>query len=227
MPSAFRITSIPDSEYRQFKFVVGSPAKEVAFKEASAALSAKYAHTNTYPSILAFHGSPARNWHNILRVGLNHNYIGNARAYGHGIYFAIDGQVSMGVYAQAAAFNRPNADFIFQSASALVEIVNAREECEFASRPASLLDLLSAPAHPSTDSVSAPSQLSARPLTSSWRTRPGASRDLSTATLPSSSFTVTDPGSDRLHQISSSRGIEPIARANSILRPFLPCEWRA
>ena len=42
---------------------------------------------------------------------------------------AMDGSISMGTYAQAAMHARSNADFNIQSASALVEIVNARNEC--------------------------------------------------------------------------------------------------
>ena len=125
-----RITSLKDADYLQFKFVVGSPMKEAAFEKASAAAATRSSHTALHPTILAWHGSPARNWHNICRVGLNHKYVGNARAYGHGVYFAVDGQISMGTYAQAAMHVRPNADFNVTSVTALAEIVNIRGECK-------------------------------------------------------------------------------------------------
>lgn len=36
-------------------------------------------------------------------------------AYGHGIYFAVDGTVSMGHYAQATGAQRANSDFLISS----------------------------------------------------------------------------------------------------------------
>lgn len=65
---AERITSISSSEYRQFRFVAGSPEHEVAFGESLKAAQERSPHTKSYPTIFAWHGSASRNWHSILRT---------------------------------------------------------------------------------------------------------------------------------------------------------------
>lgn len=51
--------------YRQFKLVVGSPAKEHQLKVAIEAAQAKSANARTYPTLYAWHGSAVRNWHSM------------------------------------------------------------------------------------------------------------------------------------------------------------------
>lgn len=51
--------------YRQFRLVVGSPAKEHLLKEAIKAAQAKNANARSYPTLYAWHGSAVKNWHSM------------------------------------------------------------------------------------------------------------------------------------------------------------------
>ncbi|KAL1741628.1 hypothetical protein HDZ31DRAFT_45014 [Schizophyllum fasciatum] len=90
-----------NSDWRQFRFTVGAPDAEARFRTAVQAATKKNLNAQKFPSIFAFHGSSLRNWHSILRHGLWYKEIANGRAYGNGVYFAKDGQISMGTYAQS------------------------------------------------------------------------------------------------------------------------------
>lgn len=91
-----RISNVTEG-WVQFRFAQGSPDKEQRFlnalKEQQANLDPKY------PTLFAFHGSPLPNWHSIIRTGLDFKETLHGRAYGHGIYHAIDQSTSVG-YAQ-------------------------------------------------------------------------------------------------------------------------------
>jgi ubiquitin-conjugating enzyme E2 Q len=80
--------------WSQFRFAMGAPDKERRFvkavRETSARLGLKY------PTIFAFHGSPLRNWHSIIREGLHFREISHGRAYGNGVYHSQDLFTSMG-----------------------------------------------------------------------------------------------------------------------------------
>ncbi|WVQ77891.1 hypothetical protein IAR50_007596 [Cryptococcus sp. DSM 104548] len=112
---------------KQFTFVVGDPEQEVNFKQEIREAQTKNANCNTYPTILAFHGSSSDRWHNILRTGLDYQEVANARAYGHGVYFANESSVSIGIYARGSSEPRSNADFPVAKATAVVELVNVPE----------------------------------------------------------------------------------------------------
>ncbi|KAF8641742.1 hypothetical protein AX16_009819 [Volvariella volvacea WC 439] len=109
--------------WRQFRFSVGAPDAEAKFKAAIASAQETDSHARQYPSIYAFHGSPLRNWHSIVRHGLWFKTIAHGRAYGDGVYLAKDGNVSMGGYAQGG---RPWSKSIINPTScvALAEVVN-------------------------------------------------------------------------------------------------------
>jgi ubiquitin-conjugating enzyme E2 Q len=82
----------------QFRFAQGSPDKEQRFLNA---LKTQQANLNAkYPTMFAFHGSPLPNWHSIIRHGLDFRETLHGRAYGHGVYHAMDQNVSMS-YASA------------------------------------------------------------------------------------------------------------------------------
>lgn len=91
-----RLTGISES-WVQFRFAQGSPDKEQRFLNSLRAqqgvLDAKY------PTIFAWHGSALCNWHSIIRSGLDFKETLNGRAYGHGVYHAVDQNTSIG-YAQ-------------------------------------------------------------------------------------------------------------------------------
>lgn len=93
----------------------------------------------------AFHGSPLRNWHSIIREGLLLKTPLHGRAYGHGgfcvalsqvvadmdgsgVYFAKDGSVSMGTYATRGSCRWKSSAIIPSACVALAEIVNLPEK---------------------------------------------------------------------------------------------------
>ncbi|KAJ3301850.1 hypothetical protein HDU93_006790, partial [Gonapodya sp. JEL0774] len=82
-----------DKRYIQFKMVMGSLEKEEQFVKEKAGSSKRP------QSIYAFHGSPLRNWHSIIRNGLHFKNIMHGRAYGNGIYHSPQLSTSQG-YAQ-------------------------------------------------------------------------------------------------------------------------------
>lgn len=67
-------------EWQQFKMIISTPEKEARFQ--------RHKTTHGGRTIFAFHGSPLRNWHSILRRGLNFDTVIHGRAYGDGIYMA-------------------------------------------------------------------------------------------------------------------------------------------
>nr|XP_019007506.1 uncharacterized protein I206_07767 [Kwoniella pini CBS 10737]OCF46287.1 hypothetical protein I206_07767 [Kwoniella pini CBS 10737] len=117
-------SSMGGGDVKQFTFVVGSPEQEENFKREKEEAKKGNKNCERYPSLLAFHGSGAERWHNILRNGLDFTETVNGRAYGHGVYFASDSATSMGSYARATSYVRENADFKLLRAAALVELVN-------------------------------------------------------------------------------------------------------
>ncbi|GAA5893568.1 uncharacterized protein JCM6883_003563 [Sporobolomyces salmoneus] len=125
------IEGIP-KEYRQFRFIVGSPSKEHLLAENVKAAQLRNANAVSYPTLFAWHGSSVKNFHTILREGLHFKETINGRAYGNGCYFALQGEISMGTYAQNAATTWKNADFPIGKLAALAEIVNL--PTEFVSR---------------------------------------------------------------------------------------------
>ena len=74
----------------QFLMLTQNPEREVAFQK----------HKEKHGSTYAFHGSPAGNWHSILRRGLINasgtKLQANGAAYGKGIYLAQDSSTSSG-----------------------------------------------------------------------------------------------------------------------------------
>ncbi|OCF31971.1 hypothetical protein I316_06356 [Kwoniella heveanensis BCC8398] len=115
---------MPSGEIKQFTFVVGSPEQENSFRREIELAQARNKNCKKYPTLMAFHGSHAERWHNILRKGLDFTDQANGRAYGNGVYFASDSATSMGSYATQNMTPRDNADFKVIKAAALVELVN-------------------------------------------------------------------------------------------------------
>jgi len=72
----------------------------------------------------AFHGSPLKNWHSIIRHGLWFKHIAHGRSCGNGVYLAKDGSISMGSYAPGGSALWRNSKFAPSSCVALAEIVN-------------------------------------------------------------------------------------------------------
>ncbi|EJD40876.1 hypothetical protein AURDEDRAFT_115746 [Auricularia subglabra TFB-10046 SS5] len=113
-----------DKTWRQFRFSVGAPDAEAHFKANVDAAKREDRNAATYPSLYAFHGSPLRNWHSIIREGLQLRPPIHGRAYGHGVYFAKDGSISMGTYATRGSCKWKNSAMCPTACVALTEIVN-------------------------------------------------------------------------------------------------------
>ncbi|KAJ4479081.1 hypothetical protein J3R30DRAFT_3473939 [Lentinula aciculospora] len=118
-----------ESSWKQYRFSVGAPDAEAKFNAAVEESKIKNENAQKYPSLYAFHGSPVRNWHSIIRNGLWFKSIANGRAYGNGVYLAKDGIVSMGGYAAGSrAASWRNSKICPTSCVALVELVNLPSE---------------------------------------------------------------------------------------------------
>ncbi|KAJ5114715.1 hypothetical protein NUU61_000474 [Penicillium alfredii] len=114
--------------YIQFRLAQGAPDKEQRFIDAvnSVSLAANPQH----PTIFAWHGSPLRNWHSILREGLHFKNIANGRACGNGVYLSRHFGTSLG-YTQvnrAPFLGWPNSRLNIQSVISLNEVVNAPQK---------------------------------------------------------------------------------------------------
>ncbi|KAM0753059.1 hypothetical protein T439DRAFT_323673 [Meredithblackwellia eburnea MCA 4105] len=118
------VQGIPKS-YRQFRLVVGSPEKEHALNQAVKVIQRKDQNAVRFPTLYAWHGSSMKNWHSILREGLHFNETINGRAYGHGVYFAKQGEISLGHYAVPSNSTWKGADFGIGKMAALCEIANS------------------------------------------------------------------------------------------------------
>ena len=81
-------------DWIQFRFAMGAPDKEQRF------ITEVRKTTNrlnlTHPTVFAWHGSPLYNWHMIIREGLHFKNVDHGRAYGHGVYHALDAGTSTG-----------------------------------------------------------------------------------------------------------------------------------
>ncbi|KAF9007058.1 hypothetical protein BDQ17DRAFT_1351337 [Cyathus striatus] len=117
-----------ESKYRQFRLTVGAPHAEAKFKSAIVEAQNSNNLLKQYPVLYAFHGSPLKNWHSIIRHGLWFKTIAHGRAYGHGVYLAKDGNVSMGTYAVTARTTWNKSQILPSSCTALVEVVNLPDQ---------------------------------------------------------------------------------------------------
>ncbi|KII84929.1 hypothetical protein PLICRDRAFT_116954 [Plicaturopsis crispa FD-325 SS-3] len=115
-----------DPCYRQFRFSVGAPDAEAKFKAAVVEAQKVDKNALKYPSLFAFHGSPLKNWHSIIRHGLWAKTVAHGRAYGDGkcVYFAKEGAVSTQTYAQASPHSWRNSKIVPTTCTTLAEIVN-------------------------------------------------------------------------------------------------------
>ncbi|ROW10713.1 hypothetical protein VPNG_05108 [Cytospora leucostoma] len=105
----------------QFRFAQGAPDKELRFHQALGDLNAR--KQTEFPTLFAWHGSSLANWHSILRQGLDFSETMNGRAFGHGVYFSQDFNVSTGYLSTPGVSWRNSALNTFGVIS-LCEIVN-------------------------------------------------------------------------------------------------------
>ncbi|TFK43105.1 hypothetical protein BDQ12DRAFT_165045 [Crucibulum laeve] len=113
-----------DPVWRQFRLSVGAPDAEAKFKNSVAEAQKIDNNAKKYPVLYAFHGSPVKNWHSIVRHGLWFKDVANGRAYGNGVYLAKDSSISMGSYSTPAGATWRKSSISPSHLAALVEVVN-------------------------------------------------------------------------------------------------------
>ena len=129
-----RVCGMPG--WMQFRFAQGAPDKEQRFMTSIQSTTA----TSKHPTLFAWHGSPLYNWHGIVREGLHFKNQDHGRAYGHGVYHAMDCSTSLSYTGGYGSYNyaQPrkevgswspghwfNSQLRISSAIALNEIINA------------------------------------------------------------------------------------------------------
>ena len=128
-----RVSGMPG--WMQFRFAQGAPDKEQRFMT-----SIRDTKPNTkHSTIFAWHGSPLRNWHGIVREGLHFERTDHGRAFGNGVYHSLHASTSVG-YSSNGNVSRglnsgdesvsapgewPHSRLKISQAIALNEIVNA------------------------------------------------------------------------------------------------------
>ena len=118
--------------WMQFRFAQGAPDKEQRFVTSMRETTAEF----NFPTLFAWHGSPLYNWHGIVREGLHFEQTDHGRAYGHGVYHAMDASTSIGYTGAMWPGGRnstmngqwPNSQLKISAALALNEIINAPEQ---------------------------------------------------------------------------------------------------
>ena len=78
--------------WMQFRLAQGAPDKEQRFVQSIR----KTTYASQHPTMFAWHGSPLHNWHGIVREGLHFEHADHGRAYGNGVYHALDVSTSLG-----------------------------------------------------------------------------------------------------------------------------------
>lgn len=85
-----RVSGMP--QWMQFRFAQGAPDKEQRFVTSVR----QEAKNSNHPTLFAWHGSPLYNWHGIVREGLHFEQTAHGRAFGDGVYHALDVSTSIG-----------------------------------------------------------------------------------------------------------------------------------
>ncbi|PCH39035.1 hypothetical protein WOLCODRAFT_141073 [Wolfiporia cocos MD-104 SS10] len=113
-----------DPTWRQFRFIIGAPDAEARYKHALQEAQSKDPNSLQYPSLYAFHGSPVKNWHSIIRHGLRYKTVAHGRAHGNGVYFAREGSYSFSGFSKPSSSQWENSSLSIRKCLALAEIVN-------------------------------------------------------------------------------------------------------
>ncbi|KAG6890413.1 hypothetical protein C0995_008767 [Termitomyces sp. Mi166 len=135
-----------DPGWRQFRFSVGSPDAEAKFKSAIDEAQGRSANAVRNPSLYrdltlsdrlstdrhSGIGVRRANAINVLQLCLPHGLwfkeIANGRAFGHGVYLAKEGNISMGTYAQPGRSTWRKSKICPTNCVALAEVVNLPHE---------------------------------------------------------------------------------------------------
>ncbi|CAH0054032.1 unnamed protein product [Clonostachys solani] len=84
-----RLIGMPEN-WMQFRFLQGSPEKELTFQQEmkSSFKEQLERRERPFPTLFAWHGSHVGNWHSIIRTTLDHIKIEHGRAFGNGVYLS-------------------------------------------------------------------------------------------------------------------------------------------
>lgn len=96
------------SHWMQFRFLQGTPERERLFMKELATVSQSESPESWHPSIFTWHGSPLRNWHSIIRTGLDFETIESGRSFGNGVYMSKDFSVSIGYSSRVVNPHNPS-----------------------------------------------------------------------------------------------------------------------
>ena len=132
-----RVSGMPG--WTQFRLAQGAPDKEQRFVQSIRNTTSQSKH----PTLFAWHGSPLHNWHGIVREGLHFEQTSHGRAFGDGVYHALDVSTSLS-YTNMGSISRvpsiddadkynppgrwPHSQLKIAQALTLNEIVNAPDQ---------------------------------------------------------------------------------------------------
>ncbi|UKZ92377.1 uncharacterized protein TrAFT101_007337 [Trichoderma asperellum] len=132
-----KVQGIP-VHWMQFRFLQGTPERERLFMKELAAVSQSKSPESQFPSIFTWHGSPLRNWHSIIRTGLDFETISFGRSFGNGVYMSKEFLVSMHYSGKVSSPQKstgpraenywPNSVLRPSSAISICEVVNQTKE---------------------------------------------------------------------------------------------------
>jgi ubiquitin-conjugating enzyme E2 Q len=123
----------------QFRFAQGSPEKEQEFVKVLQSMRNDQMVPQNFPTMFAWHGSPIRNWHSIIRYGLDFIDTTHGRAYGNGVYFSRDINVSQGYTGMHSRAPVPTIVPNSQWPKSCLNIHSSLSLCEIINRPTSFV----------------------------------------------------------------------------------------
>lgn len=119
--------------WMQFRFLQGSPEREQAFET----IASEMQKSTETPTMFTWHGSSLRNWHSIIRTGLDFETTANGRSFGNGVYFSSDMNTSLG-YSGGSRYTAigtstiitdwPKSHLRINSAIAICELIKKPDE---------------------------------------------------------------------------------------------------
>lgn len=121
--------------WMQFRFMQGSRDRETAFEDKVNELMEK---TRT-PTIFAWHGSRLKNWHSIIRTGLDFQSHENGRAYGNGVYFSPYLLTSLGYSDRGRIVPQHQTNVPLHWSKSQLQISSAIAVCELINEPGRFL----------------------------------------------------------------------------------------
>ncbi|ATY60858.1 ubiquitin-conjugating enzyme E2 Q2 [Cordyceps militaris] len=132
LPGKTESAETANETWMQFRFVQGAPEREQRFEQKATQLL----QVTKTPTIFAWHGSRLKNWHSIIRTGLDFSVTENGRASGDGVYFSSEMGTSMSYCARMWTTSQlcyvrdcwAKSELQISSAIAVCELINCPSE---------------------------------------------------------------------------------------------------